>query len=95
MVDPNKCFCDTYRECVTTPSTIVPIGHDVVRDELVTVDGPEFVERADRVCPGTRVFMSDTALNASNVVLTETTATVPRDAVTLQCEFFATIHRGM
>jgi hypothetical protein len=85
----SKCFCDLYQKASAGNISKVNVG----TSETVTPN--EFVEDADRICPGTRVFIGNTALGAEDIIVTDESVTLPRSAVTLQCEYFVTRHPGM
>ena len=89
MTEANKCFCDLYRGCADGSVSEVSVWTDK------TITPGEFIEDVDKICPGTRVFVAATALSASKVIVDNDTVTLPRNAVTLQCEYFITRHPGM
>lgn len=93
MSQPNKCFCDIYNKCCKDPATPVTVGYDAVNDAPVVIPGAEFVDIADRTCPGTRLFLSNTALGRELVIdIDETTIRLPRSAFVLQCEYFNQVY---
>ena len=89
VMSESRCFCDLYQRAAAGDISEVTVGPDE------TVTASEFVADADRICPGTRVFIGDTALLAEDVVIDTDSVTLPRGAVTLQCEYFVTRHHGM
>jgi hypothetical protein len=88
MTDPNKCFCERYTACQADPTKEVPIWDDVIT-------AGEFIEKADNVCTGTRVYLGDLALNSENVLFDGDSVTLPREAVKLQCEFYRSHYAKM
>jgi len=91
----NRCFCDLYRECQADPNKRVSVGYDAVGEREIFKSGEELIEAADRICPGTTVFIASQALSAADVTIGEDVVTMPRAAVNLQCEYFVAANPGM
>jgi hypothetical protein len=82
---------------MSNPDRRVSVGYDVVEQQEVFVTGTDFIKRADEICPGTRVFIAQTALNADTVKVEEDNVSIvtPRKAVAFQCEYFKAANPGM
>lgn len=91
----SKCFCEQYKSCQENPEQQLSWGHNVVENREEFISGEKFIQLADIICRGTRVFVDSMGLKAEDINIGETTVTIPIDAVHLQCEYYQSLPKSM
>ena len=90
MPEKLKCFCDTYWECLANPDRAVSLSYyDTSREPVTFETGTDFIESANKICPGTRVDTDYESFKSATVSADENTVslTVARTAVWLRCTY--------